>query len=349
MALSMGDPLGIGPEVVVKALSDSDLRARARFVIFGMSGAMHLAAERAGIEPFWWRVRAGSDATREGGSCGVLLIDYTGKSKVDADLSRRSSEGRATKEGGLASFRFVEDAIAATKLTEADPLRADGIVTAPICKEAWAMAGKGKYPGHTELLQTRFGATRVRMMFVAPQLRTILATAHLPLMDIRDVLTIGRVFDTIDLGAKACRMLGVERPRIAVCGLNPHAGERGLLGDEEERIIAPAIRLAREQSMDVRGPFPGDTIWREAVRGKYDLVVAMYHDQGLIPIKLLAFESAVNVTIGLPTVRTSPDHGVAYDIAGKNLADPGSMRAAIHLALDLHCYEQTSGAAGALS
>lgn len=343
----MGDPLGIGPEVTVKALGDPALRAKARFVIFGMSGAMHLAAERAGIEPFWWRVRAGSDATREGGDCGVLLIDYTGKAKSDADFSSRSSEGRPTKEGGLASFRFVEDAIASTQLPENDSLRTGGLVTAPICKEAWAMAGKGKYPGHTELLQTRLGAKRVRMMFVAPQLRTILATAHLPLMNIRDVLTIGRVFDTIDLGMKACQSLGVERPRIAVCGLNPHAGERGLLGDEEERIIEPAIKLAREQAIDVSGPYPGDTIWRDAVRGKFDLVVAMYHDQGLIPVKLLAFESAVNMTVGLRTVRTSPDHGVAYDIAGKNRADAGSMRAAIALAMELGCQARIDGVADA--
>lgn len=334
LAITMGDPLGIGPEVTVKALADSDIRNRGRFVILGMNGAMHLAADRAGIEPFWWRVRAGSDAISHAGDQAVVLIDYTGSPTDAVDQAAALTHGRPTAAGGAASFQFVEDAISCAQRCPDASLAVDGIVTAPISKQAWAMAGRGKYPGHTDLLQTRFGAKCVRMMFVAPKLRTILATAHVPLMDIRNVLTIGRVFDTIDLGWQACRALGIEQPRIRVCGLNPHAGEDGLLGDEETRIIEPAIRLAHDQGMNVTGPFPGDTIWLDAVRGKCDLVVAMYHDQGLIPVKLLAFDRAVNVTMGLPTVRTSPDHGTAYDIAGTNQADAGSMRAAIERAFD---------------
>ena len=172
-------------------------------------------------------------------------------------------------------------------------------------------------------------------MFHAPNLRVALVTAHLPLMDLRNVLTIGRVFDTIDLAHETLAEEGTNRARIAVCGLNPHAGEAGLMGDEEQRLITPAIELARQQGIDVHGPFPADTIFNAAVAGKYDMVVAMYHDQGLIPVKLLAFESAVNMTAGLPIVRTSPDHGTAYDIAGSNKAHPGSMGAAIDLAATL--------------
>ena len=197
------------------------------------------------------------------------------------------------------------------------------------------MAGKGRFPGHTELLAARFHAKRTRMMFVSPALNVILATAHVPLMQLRDLLSIGRVFDTIDLGHEACLRLGIEAPRIAVCGLNPHAGEGGLLGDEDGRVIEPAIAMAREHGIDACGPFPGDTVFRAAVSGRWDLVVAMYHDQGLIPVKLLAFDEAVNATVGLPAVRTSPDHGTAYDIAGQDRADPGSMKAAMRLAVRL--------------
>ena len=340
LAVTMGDPLGIGPEVVVKALADRDLRKRARFHIYGFAKAMHLAADRAGIDPFWWQAPARSTAAANADAHDVLLINYeptdrdSAPAEPGADLDTCTS-GRPTRAGGLASFRFVEDAIEAARLAPEAPMHVDGIVTAPISKEAWAMAGKSKYPGHTDLLSVRLGAKRTRMMFVSDKLNTILATAHIPLMDIRNVLTIGLVYDTIDLGHQACEMMGYDRPRIAVCGLNPHAGEGGLLGDEETRLIEPAIRLAQQQGMRVSGPFPGDTIFRKALAREFDLVVAMYHDQGLIPIKTLAFDSAVNATIGLPTVRTSPDHGTAYDIAGQNAADPGSMKAAIDLAIRL--------------
>ncbi len=173
------------------------------------------------------------------------------------------------------------------------------------------------------------------MMFQGPKLNVALATVHLPLMDIRNVLTIGRVFDPIDLGHLAMQQLGCENPRIAVCGLNPHASEDGHFGDEERRIISPAIQMAQDQGIDAHGPFPADTIFHHALNGKYDLVVAMYHDQGLIPVKLLAFDESVNLTLGLPIIRTSPDHGTAFDIVGKNKANPGSMKAAIRLAAQL--------------
>lgn len=324
----MGDPGGIGPEIIVKALADAARRSSARFRIFGCAAALHAAAERAGIEPYWWQVDQASGLAETAAAHDVLVLDYNG-----------GPDGRfvaqPTRLGGELSLRFVEDAIAAAKRPAGDPLRVEAIVTAPISKKAWDMSGRGHYPGHTELLAARFGAKRVGMLFESPKLRVILATVHVPLTAIPGLLTIGRIFDAIDLGNEACRGLGVERPRIAVCGLNPHAGEEGLIGDEEERLIAPAIRAAQEGGIDARGPFPGDTVFNAAVRGEFDLVVAMYHDQGLIPVKLLAWERAVNVTVGLPVPRTSPDHGTAFDIAGKNRADAGSMSAAVDLAVRL--------------
>jgi len=331
LAVTMGDPGGIGPEVIAKALADPELRRAAKFRVLGPARALEVAAQRAGLEAYWWKVDHASALVDTTTVHEVVLLDYAADDLFPAQANRL---------GGELSFRLVEDAIALARREPGDPRRVDGIVTGPINKQAWSMAGHGRFPGHTELLTTRFNAKRSAMFFHAPAgegaphgLNVILATVHLPLMDIRNVLTIGKVFDAIELGDEACRMLGIARPRIAVAGLNPHAGEGGILGDEETRLIEPAIRLAQENGIDARGPFPGDTIFNAALRGAYDLVVAMYHDQGLIPVKLLARDRAVNVTVGLPTVRTSPDHGTAFDIAGKDRADPGSMRSALELAI----------------
>lgn len=326
IGITMGDPAGIGPEVIVKALADPAIRALGRFVVFGMNELISYAADLAEIEPYWWRLqhdspRAAYDLVHE-----VVVLDYD-------EFSMLGSAVRGpTKQGGTASLRFLDDAIAAAMLPPDSPGRIDALVTAPVCKESWLMAGC-RMPGHTELLQHRTKAKRVVMFFHSPKLNVALATVHLPLMDVRNVMTIGRVFDPIDLGHQAMLRLGVAKPRIAVCGLNPHASENGQFGDEEARVITPAIEMAREQGIDVRGPFPGDTIFIDAVRGRYDLVVAMYHDQGLIPLKLLAFDEAVNVTLGLPIIRTSVDHGTAFNIVNKNEANPGSMKAAIRLAV----------------
>lgn len=327
IGVTMGDPLGIGPEVIVKALSDPAVRRGARWMLYASASVMHEAAQEAGIDPFWWQVGRRSALVGSALAQDVVLLD--------APVEGLGASRCPTRAGGEASFRAVEDAIEDAKRDAGDAMRLDAIVTGPISKEAWALAGRAKYPGHTELLATRFGAKQTRMMFVAPEMRVILVTAHVPLMDLRNRITIGRVSDTIHMAREACERLGVARPRLAVCGLNPHAGEAGLLGDEEQRIITPAIRLAREAGIEASGPFPADTVFNAARRGAYDIVVAMYHDQGLIPVKLLAFDRAVNVTAGLPTVRTSPDHGTAYDIAGRNLADPGSMREAMLLATRL--------------
>jgi 4-hydroxythreonine-4-phosphate dehydrogenase len=300
IALTAGDPGGIGPEVIRKALSDRQLLAAATFRLYG---------------PCW---------AFEGLGPQVRIVDYPSR---PADFA--ASDGRT---GGEHSFRFVEDAIGAAMLPASNPDHVDAIVTGPISKRAWHLAGHGEFPGHTELFAARFGG-QAGMMFVTPRLRVILATVHVPLSEVPRMLTAERVTRTIELGHGACVRLGVASPRIAVCGLNPHAGERGLLGADEARAIEPAIRSATSRGMDVKGPFPGDTVFLSALRRDFDLVVAMYHDQGLIPVKLLDRDSAVNMTVGLPVVRTSPDHGTAFDIAGKGIADPGSMKAAIELAV----------------
>lgn len=315
----MGDPGGIGPEVLVKALAERSRRTAARFVIQGSAAAFQDAASRAGITPYWWQIPAGS-AISASESHDVVVVDHGG-----ADFRHTP-----TREGGLLSHRCVVEAAGACIAGHAHAL-----VTGPISKEAWKLAGKARHAGHTELLGELFKAKRVGMFFQSQRLRVILATAHIPLLEIRSALTIGRVFDAIDLGNQACLKLGIASPRVAVCGLNPHAGERGLLGDEETRLIEPAIQHAQSVGIDARGPFPADTVFNHAIAGRFDLVVAMYHDQGLIPVKLLAWDSAVNVTCGLPIWRTSPDHGTAFDIAGTNEADPGSTASAIDLAVRL--------------
>ena len=326
-AITMGDPMGIGPEVVAKALCDPAILRLGKFVVYGQNQPLVDAAESAGMNPFWFRIAKENIPTTRGVAAEPVVLDYG----HEDSLPRARAPSRA---GGLLSKAFVEDAIADALRPVGDARRVDAVVTAPIAKESWSMAGF-KWPGHTELFSARCKATLHTMLFESPRLRVALATAHVPLMDIRNMLTIGRVFDPIDLGHSYCRQLGIEKPKIAVCGLNPHAGEHGLFGDEEERVIAPAIEIARRNGIDVRGPFPGDTIFIDAAAGKWDLVVAMYHDQGLIPVKLLGFDRAVNVTVGLSIVRTSPDHGTAFDIAGKNVASPNSMKAAIELAVKL--------------
>jgi 4-hydroxythreonine-4-phosphate dehydrogenase len=337
IAISMGDPAGVGPEVLVRALSERSRRNGARFLIHGSSHAMHAAAHACDIDPFWWRVDARSELAPTLAAHDVVLLDDD--PRVIEAGHELEFPPKPNRLAGELSFQWVLRAIEDTKREINDPLHADAIVTAPINKEAWAMAGRSKYPGHTELLAQRLNAKRSAMMFVGDKLRVVLATVHIPLNEIRDKLTIGVVHNAIDLGHEACLKLGIPRPRIAVCGLNPHAGENGLMGDEEQRLIDPAIDLAVSAGMQVSGPYPADTIYNAAVAGKFDLVVAMYHDQGLIPVKLLERDLAVNVTLGLPCPRTSPDHGTAFDIAGKGIADPGSMGNAIDLAVRMSSAE----------
>ena len=328
IGISMGDPLGIGPEILVKALADPELRKRSRFVIYGLNESMTFAADQLGIAPFWYRVSRGTERSQRELADGVVVVD-------DPDFHGILMRPHAPSQlGGHASKRFVEDAIADAMLDEKNGRFIDGIVTGPISKTSWSEAGH-QWPGHTELFAHRTKAKRSVMAFSSDKLRVALATSHISLMQIRNVLTIGRIFDAIDLGHDACRQLGIKRPRLGVCGLNPHAGEGGLFGDEEQRLIEPAIDVAKRNGIDARGPYSAEVVFRKALEGSLDLVVAMYHDQGLIPMKLLAWQTAVNWTLGLPIIRVSPDHGTAFDIAGKGQANAGSMKAAIKLAIDL--------------
>ena len=337
IALSLGDPAGIGAEVTVKALCDPFVRRAAKWVVHGSNHSMHVAAEKSGLPVDWLRVAAGSERAQHEIDADYVVLDH---GQVLGLFDRREP----SKVGGLASKGYVEAAIADAMRPRGDPRRVDGVVTAPISKESWSMAGY-RWPGHTELFAFRTRARRHCMAFSAPKLRVALATTHVPLMTIRDLLTIGRVFDPIDLGNCFCHDMGVATPRIAVCGLNPHAGENGLFGDEEERVIRPAIEMACSAGIDASGPWPADTIFRDAIQGRYDLVVAMYHDQGLIPVKMLAFDSAVNVTLGISVVRTSPDHGTAFGISGEGRADAGAMREAMLLAAKLARAPRTSSGA----
>ncbi len=281
IAVTEGDPAGIGPEIARKAASDRRVLDVCEPVLYG-------AAPGATFAP------------------GVLSAE-AGRSAYDAIV-------RATED----ARRGVVAAIA----------------TAPINKEALRLAGF-PWNGHTDLLAHLTGAGHVAMMFYSDELRVVLATVHVPLAQVPALLTQRLVEQTIALTARELPKFGTMAPRIAVAGLNPHAGEHGLFGREEETAIAPAIACCRAKGIDVSGPFPGDTVFVRARKGEFDVVVACYHDQGLIPVKLVAFGRAVNVTLGLPIVRTSVDHGTAFDIAGRGVADAESMIGAVLLAARL--------------
>jgi 4-hydroxythreonine-4-phosphate dehydrogenase len=252
------------------------------------------------------------------------------------DALRAFARGRVSAAAGRAAY----DAIAAA-VDDALRGRIHAIATAPINKEAFSVAGL-HWPGHTELLAHLTGAPRVAMMFHSEELRVVLATIHVPLARVPELLTSALVEQTIDLAWQSLPRFGVESPRLAMAGLNPHAGEHGLMGDEDETAIAPAVAACRARGIDVRGPIPADTVFVRAIRREFDAVIACYHDQGLIPIKLIAFGRAVNVTLGLPIIRTSVDHGTAFDIAGQGVADPSSMIEAVVLAARLAAAGQRS-------
>jgi 4-hydroxythreonine-4-phosphate dehydrogenase len=321
IGMTMGDAAGIGPEVIVKTLADPEIRRAAKFIVFGMNEQLCYAADRAEIEPFWGRHQH-EKISREY-PCKVVVADYDEYS-VPPWLREPS------RIAGEASVKFCSDAVAAAKAGIVD-----AVVTAPISKVSWKMAD-APWPGHTEMLAQKCKAPRKAMMFVAGPLKVALATIHLGLFEVRNKFTIGCVFEPIDLVNDALKdYFGVDNPRIGVAALNPHAGENGQFGDEEQRIIGPTVLLAQEQGINCVGPIPADTLFGRAVRGEFDAVVAMYHDQGMIPVKLLDFEHAVNITIGLPIVRTSPAHGTAFDIAGRNLANPASMKSAVLMAIQM--------------
>jgi 4-hydroxythreonine-4-phosphate dehydrogenase len=299
----MGDPAGIGPEVTVKALADPAVARLARWIVVGDHRAIE-AAERSTSIPF-------SNARLH--DAGMLAgHDAYTIGKLDARC-------------GAAAVEYVR--IATQLCLSGD---AEAMVTAPLNKEAVTLNGMS-FSGHTEYIAELCGAAESRMLLASERLATIHVTTHVALRRACDLDT-ARILRTIELGHEAMRLLGFDQPRIAVCGLNPHAGEHGLFGDEDERAIAPAIRAAQAAGIRCSGPHAGDTVFLQASRGAYDLVVAMYHDQGHIPMKLIDFEGTVNISLGIPVIRTSVDHGTAFDIAGTGQADPRSMKQAMRMA-----------------
>lgn len=316
LAISMGDPSGIGPEVVAGALSKGVVGRMVRPIVFGDEGAWQRACKLLDLPDRLPRVDPGEPIP-----VGGALVRISRLAAADR------KPGKPTEAGGDAQGRFLEAAIEAVRSGEAE-----GLCTAPISKAAIHAAG-WNFPGHTELLAERFGVEKVVMMLAGPVLRVVLATTHVPLKDVASRLSPEGIAETLAITHRSLKeRFGIPRPKIAVCGLNPHAGEGGLFGDEEQRVITPGIEAAKAAGIQAEGPFPADGLFPRAAQGGWDAVLAMYHDQGLVPLKTVHLESAVNVTLGLPIVRTSPDHGVAYDIAGKGKALPSSMEHALHMA-----------------
>ncbi len=321
VAITLGDPAGIGPEVIVKALNHTAVYEQCRPLVLGDRRILALAMGWTGValdfdvisEPVQGRYQPGI----------ITLLDLQ-----NADPAA-IQPGQMTAAAGRAAVEYV---FRACDMTLAG--KSDAVVTAPLNKEAMNLAGY-HYAGHTELLTDRTGAKRVSMLLTGPQLRVVHVSTHVALEEAIRRVTQQRVEEVIDLAQSACQALGITQPRIAIAGLNPHASEGGLFGDQEEREIMPAIQRARARGLNVTDPQPPDTVFLRAVKGHYDIVVAMYHDQGHIPMKLLAFDSGVNVSIGLPIIRTSVDHGTAFDIAGTGQAREESMLEAIKVAVQM--------------
>jgi len=321
IALTLGDPAGIGPEIIMKALASPEVRAICRPLVVGDAERLRAAGQIVGSRLHVESLDDASEASY--GHDNVECIDLN---LVPTDLPF----GKVSPVAGEAAFRFIERAV---RIVESGAARA--ICTAPLSKEALHAAGH-KYPGHTELLAALTGTPEVSMMLVAPKLRVIHVTTHIGLLDAIERIDAALVERVIGRAHATLTRAGIERPRIGVCGINPHAGENGLFGrGEEAGKIEPAVRNACARGWDVRGPLPADTLFFLAARGDYDIVVAMYHDQGHGPIKVLGLEAGVNITVGLPMVRTSVDHGTAFDIAGTGVADERSLIEALRQAADL--------------
>jgi len=304
VGITLGDPAGIGPEIVAAALHAAPREWRERIVVYGDRGPLERAAATLKLS--------------------LPEIHLVGDGTGDA-----ATPGAPDVISGAAQVGYLEAAVSAASRGELA-----AIVTAPISK-TWARRAGFEFLGHTEMLAARLGASDVCMFFVGPKLKVALTTVHRPLAEVVSDLTTERVRTVIELVAQSMiRDLGVTAPRIGVVGLNPHAGEDGLLGDEDGEIIAPALERPLPPATLV-GPLVPDAAFRDAVEGRYDAMIAMYHDQGLIPVKLVDFEESVNVTLGLPIVRTSPDHGTAYDIAGRGIARSTSMKRALSLAIEM--------------
>ena len=319
VAITMGEPGGIGPEVIVKALFCAEVRDYCRPVVIGDAGVLNEAVRFSGL-PI--EIRPISAISRSKPAVGIIEA-------LDIKSGAPFKRGIPSKNAGRAFVKYVKKAVELAARNEID-----AIVTAPISKESLKLAGY-PWPGHTELLAELTNTKDFAMMFASDRLKIILCTIHMALKDVPGKINERLVFKTIGLAHMGAEMLGIENPRIAVAGLNPHAGESGIMGKEELSSITPAVNKAKKKGVSVSGPFPPDVVFHKAYNGEFDIIVCMYHDQGLIPFKMLAFDSGVNVTVGLPIIRTSPDHGTAFDIAWKNTANPSSMLEAIKLASQL--------------
>ena len=317
----MGDPAGVGPEVVVKALDHAEVRALCRPVVIGDAARLRMAAELCSVAIAIRVIESPADAVDN-----LATIDVIEPTEISADIAW----GAVSAAAGEAAYRFIERA---AQLAIAGEVQA--ICTAPLNKEALHAAGH-LFPGHTELLAHLTGTGEVSMMLEAPGLRVVHVTTHVGIIDAIARIEPGLVARTIRRADETLRRAGITHPRLAVCGINPHAGENGLFGHGEEASkIVPAIDAVRAEGIDAVGPLPADTLFFRARRGEFDCVVAMYHDQGHGPVKVLGLEAGVNITIGLPVVRTSVDHGTAFDIAGTGVADERSMIEALKQAVNL--------------
>lgn len=320
VGFTMGDAAGIGPEIIVKTFAGG-LPTPA--LVYGDAGIMEATISQLGLD-----AQLHVEIISEPESCpnepGVIPVLNRWQA-----LPENLAMGQVHAEAGRGAYEYLCHAI-----DDAMAQRIRAIVTAPLNKKAMHLGGVD-YPGHTEILAERSGTQRYTMMLANPELRVVLVTIHEPLSAVPGLISIDAELDTIRLADLACRQAGLQHPRIAVAGLNPHAGEDGRFGREEIEIITPAIETARAEGLEVSGPWPGDTIFMRARMGEFDIVVAQYHDQGLIPVKYLGVEQGVNITVGLPFVRTSVDHGTAYSIAGKGIADPTSLLAAYDAALGM--------------
>jgi 4-hydroxythreonine-4-phosphate dehydrogenase len=315
IAITMGDPSGIGPEIIAKLFTETKPLPRA--VVVGDSGVLERTIHSLGL-PLTVRVIDGPEQAKPNPG----TIDLISGSQLPRDLP----VGRVDARSGRAAYEYVRMAIEL-----AMQHRVCAITTAPLNKEAMHAAGI-QHPGHTEILADLTGTDDYAMMLINEELRVILVSVHVPLVQAIRSLTVERELTTIRLAERAGRWLGASKPRIAVAGVNPHAGENGMFGSEDAEIVAPAVRQALLEGIQASGPWPGDTVFMRARRGDFDIVVAQYHDQGLIPVKYLGIEHGVNITVGLPFVRTSVDHGTAFDIAGTGRADHTSLKVALEQA-----------------
>lgn len=321
IAITMGDPSGIGPEIIVKALSEENIHRLCRPIVIGDSRVMFSALNLSSK-----KMRLNAIETIRKTNFNSGLINILDLKNVEINSLQR---GKVDPNSGRAAVEYVKYAI-----DLAMKGKVDAIVTAPLNKEAMNLAGF-PYPGHTEILAETTGSKDYAMMLLAGSLRVVHVTTHVSLRKACDLIKRERVATTIRLADQALKDLAIVKPRIAVAGLNPHAGERGLFGMEEQDEISPAVEECRNQGISVEGPLPPDTVFLKGKRGEFDAVVAMYHDQGHIPVNILGFEEGVNVTVGLPIIRISVDHGTAFDIAWKGVADARSMFEAIRVAAEM--------------